>query len=141
MVFALLFNTSPYILEDNTIGKVGKLYRCSILLVIRNNNMRWIIVNISIFNISISIFIFFFFMLIITSQAMSYGKVCPTCLQVKHKIYIESRRCVVKDISKRAGHGERSHCVSPRLRCHSIYIPIGLWLCKKFFIIFWFSIS
>lgn len=42
----------------------------------------------------------FLFMLIITSQAMSYGKVFPTRLQ--HKTSIEPSRCVIKDISELA---------------------------------------
>ena len=44
----------------------------------------------------------FLFMLIITSQAMSYGKVFPTRIQAKHKTYTEPSHCVVKDISELA---------------------------------------
>lgn len=42
----------------------------------------------------------FLFMLIITPQAMSYGKVFPT--RLPHKTSIEPSRCVVKDISELA---------------------------------------
>ena len=42
------------------------------------------------------------FMLIITSQAMSLGKVYPTRIQDKHKTSIEPCHCIVKDISELA---------------------------------------
>lgn len=42
----------------------------------------------------------FLFMLIITPQAMSYGKVFPT--RLPHKTSIDPSRCVVKDISELA---------------------------------------